>query len=105
MKKWEKTVLICALLLLPMMFLFGKIIFINSGVACAKPLYEDKTKGSTYIYFSYNVDDEIYYSYASIQFFRIRNFDSLKKMECFEIEYSKIFPSYTLIIDKGVGDR
>lgn len=103
MSKNDKKFLIIVFAIVPLiMFIFWKLMFVNSGVTCAKVTNIGNIKGSEYINYSYSVKGEIYTEGMSIDYFKIRDINKLKELGCFKIEYSKIIPSWSRIIDKRV---
>lgn len=103
LSKKDKKFLVVVFVIFPLiMFIFWQLIFINAGITCAKAIRKSNTKGSDYIHYSYLVNGEAYSAHKSISYFRITDLDELKELGCFKIEYSKIFPSFTRIIDERV---
>lgn len=103
-KKSDKIILILAILLLPSMFLFGEIMMMWSDTSCARIMYLDSVKGSTYVVYKFSINGEERINHTSIQYFKYRDINKLKEKPCFTIKYSTILPSYTRIIDKDIGN-
>lgn len=104
LKRWEKIALIGSVSIIPITFIFGKIVFISSATATACPTYCSETKGSKYFHYKFTVNGEVVNAAQSIQEFKVKDFDSLKLYGCFKIKYSTIVPSYTRVIDKEIGN-
>ncbi len=108
MKKWrtiDKILLLIAILLFPALCFFGEFTMIWNETTCAKILYLDKIKGSTYVVYEYSVDQEVKINRKSIVYFKFKELKKLKEKECFWISYSTIYPSNTRIIDKDIGNE
>jgi hypothetical protein len=102
LKRKEKIILTLVLLLPILLYFSSEISMIWHKKTCATVLYLDKIKGSTYVYFKYQVDSKTEISSRSIGEFKYRKLKDLKQKSCFWIEYSTIFPKNTRIIDKDL---
>lgn len=102
LKHYEKLILVFTILLIPFLYLSSEISMMWSETTCAEILYLDKTKGSTYVYYKFNVNNKTIRANKSILYFRFRKLEELKKKPCFWIKYSTIFPKNTRIIDKDL---
>lgn len=105
MRRRDKILLTLSLIIPLILYFSSELSMIWSGTSCAKVLYLDKIKGSTYVYFSYSVEGEMKTASRSIRYFKYRNLEKLKEKPCFWVSYSKIIPSNTRIVDRDIGNE
>ncbi len=103
MKKSNKIIILTCICAFIILYFIDDIIMISTEKTCAKITGYHKIKNSTYFDYEYLVDGEIVQANKSILFFKVTDFDSLKAMDCIEIEYSKVWNVLNRIIDERVS--
>lgn len=99
----KKTIIITLVILFPViLLLLSKLFMLSSTVTCARITSEITIHGARYIHFEYYVDGKRYEDGESVQYFKIRDLNSLWKIECDRIKYSNISKSPSEIIDVNV---
>lgn len=100
----KKTIIITLVILFPVILLsLSKLFMLSSTVTCAKITSEITIHGAKYIQFEYYVNGKRYEDGESVQYFKIRDLDSLRKIECVRIRYSNFLNSHSEIIDVNVS--
>jgi len=84
------------------LFLFSKLIFINAEDTCAHFTSIGGVRTTDYYNYSYIVDGNQFDGSLSDFNLSLRDLDSLKKIECIQIEYSVYFSSFSRVIDKRI---
>ena len=80
----------------------SNLFFINSKTTCAHFARISGVRTTDYYHYSYMVDgNQFEYSVSEFNL-KLRDLDSLKKIECVEIEYSVYFPSFSRVVDKRI---
>lgn len=85
--------------------LHDKVAYINSIKTCAKIGHYSSMRGRKLLIYYFNVNENI--SVGNIEVIRVKDIslDSLKKFECIEIEYSKIWSGINRITDKRILEK
>lgn len=79
-----------------------QISFINSSYTCGTITGKMKSRGATSYKYEYNINAKSYSSSIDISYLSYRNLDSLQKMPCIEVKYSKWIPAFSKIVDKRI---
>jgi len=100
--KKERFVLLIIIASVLALFLFSKLIFINAKTTCASFTSLSGVRTTDYYDYSYIADGTQFDGSLSEFNLSLRDLDSLKKIECVQIEYSVYFPSFSRVIDKRI---
>ena len=94
--------IVFAVLLIGLMgAIFYKVAYIRSVFVCGKIIGISKIKGVSYVNYSFIVNGKKYFeSVANHDLKRELIMDSLKKIQCVQIEYSFISPAINRFSDK-----
>ncbi len=96
-------------IILLVVFFFGildnELSMRDYGITCAKFIRTSRGKSSTYYEFQYRVGDSLLMSSRGGFNMRIQNKETLKKMGCIKIVYSKKYLTNIRILDKRVARR
>jgi hypothetical protein len=85
------------------LFLFFKIAFIKSNTVCGKIIGESTTRGATHYKYKFYVNEKVYFATHPYPYFKDNlTLDSLKKIDCIQIEYSSFSPNISKLVDKRV---
>lgn len=77
-------------------------VYINSGVTCAKIIGQSESKGASILKYKFILNGDIVYGSENSSKFVDFSMDSLKKIDCIKVEYSKFWVLFNRIVDKKV---
>jgi len=102
LRKRDRIGLLIIAVLFGLMQLFLQLIYINAKTTCANFTKLGGTRSVDSYHYIYRMSNITYENHISEGFLKLRDLDSLKKIECVQIEYSIYFPSYSRVIDKRI---
>lgn len=109
MKKLEKAdrrfiiILVSIVSLTALLIIMYNLSFRNGYNTCGR--FNGKefvNKGRVSYEYEYIVDNETYSSHCDMYFLSLKDIDSLKKIECVEITYSKWITNFSKVTDKRI---
>lgn len=100
---WYLIFMLSTFLVVGLFFALRQIAMLNTTKTCGKIIGEYKVRGHRKFELLYFVDGAAKKTDISVQAFKIKKLDELKKFECIEIEYSNYLPYYVGVIDTIVG--
>lgn len=100
-RQWIKSIvwLVVAIMLV---FFIKWLLYVDSGTTCGNYYKEGKNRGAVGFVYHYNINGMDYTSATVSMQLKVNTLDSLKKIKCVEIEYSKWFPSISRMVDKRI---
>ncbi len=94
---------VSVLVFIILFFLDDLLMSLSTEKTCAQVVGIHSIRNMEYIEYEYTVNNNVIRTDQSVLFVGLMNLNSLKKIECIEIEYSTIWPTHNRIIDKRVG--
>lgn len=85
------------------LFLVRYIVMLDTTKTCGIVTGEYTIKGHRRFEIVYKVEGVTKKAIVNSQSFKLKNLDSLKKIDCIEIEYSNILPTSIRVIDTKIG--
>jgi hypothetical protein len=100
-KTWRNlTILMVCLFLL--LISINKLAYISSSSACGTFFRLGETRGAKYLHYEFFIDNVKHEGSISRIDLRIKSLDSLKKIDCIQIEYSNFSTYFNLVVDKRI---
>jgi len=98
---WKRVTLAIAILVL-LLFIFGSGVYIKSERTCGTIIEETEIRGARYIRYKFQVDGETIYGSVTSSHIVSLGIDSLKRIECIEIQYSNFSSVFNRLVDDRI---
>lgn len=82
--------------------IFNELMFVKTSRTCGVFYKVGTSSYIDYFHYKYSVNGREYFGSINKKSLKIKSLDSLKKITCVEIEYSKYLNSYSIVSDTKV---